>query len=204
MKRTIVLLALFAAGTASAQDRGFYIGAGAGSTELELETFTITLPSIPPQDVTQTLSVTDSGFRFFGGYRFGRNFGLQLDYTDLGSFGENDPTNTIRTSVDAESIDLSAVLFIPLGSSGAFDLFGRLGYSFWDASLNVTDLSPNPVDPSFGVSPSESGEDLMWSIGGQWNALSSKRLQIRAEWTGYEIDDTETVNYAGVSIGYIF
>ena len=204
MRGILAALMLLTAAGASAQDQGFYIGAGAGSTELELEIIAISLPLLPAPGPAFPTNVraNDTGFRLMGGYRFNRHFGVQIGYTDLGTFSENDPTDTTRVSVDADSIDLSGVLFIPLGDSGAFDLFARAGLSSWNADLRLTDLSSMPAFPEFGLD--DSGEDLMWSIGGQWNSGSSKRIQIRAEWTGYEIEDTETVNYAGVSIGYIF
>ncbi len=75
-----------------------------------------------------------SAAKFFGGYRFNENLGVEGGYAALGSFSQSVTLGgaTVRQDGKARSLYAAATGRLPLGES--FALHGRLGVSFGKVS----------------------------------------------------------------------
>lgn len=199
-----LLCSALLAGNTMAQSNGFYVGASAGSATFESKEFDVQLPTEPP--TTTTLKIDDDGttVKVFAGYRFGANFAVEGDYTNFANYKEEDRTNLLTAEVDVSAISLSVVGILPL-ADGMFDLFARLGASWGDFQLKLKDGIDSPSAPSAsGDKPDGTQTDLVWSLGAQVNLLSSQKLGIRAEYTGYEYSKVDTLRLASVGVSYRF
>lgn len=189
-------------GAAFAQS-GFYIGGGYGSSKLKSEVLEIVLPSEPPQFSTVKISESDSGWKAYAGYRFGRHFAVEGAYAKLGTFMDEDRDFSIETTLKTKAYDVSLVGFLPLAND-RIDLFARGGIAFWDLEASTGPLAGPFADPGFGVEPDDSGQDFVWSLGVQFNLLSNRQLHLRGEYTRYEISGLDKLEYIGGSLGYRF
>src|SRR5450759_108836 len=72
--------------SASAADGGWYGGLSLGRSTNRFNTadFASGIPG-----VSESQNQKDEAFKFFGGYQFNANFGLEGGYTDLGKFSYN-------------------------------------------------------------------------------------------------------------------
>jgi len=69
-----------------------------------------------------------------------------------------------------------------------FSAFAKLGVLFWDAEAR-----------GFG---DDSGEDFSWGIGADFNVTGN--LTVRGEYQMFEIEDTDSVDLASLSLIYRF
>ena len=143
--------AAFAISPAMADDAGFYVGAGVGEFGLEIDGF----------------DDSDTAFKVFGGYRFIRYLGVELEYIDGGT------AEDFGLEVDVSGFNLSLMGILPAGEN--LDLFAKLGMIAWDADA-----------PGIG---SDSGEDLSWGIGAGY--AFTDNLGARLEYQGFEIEDAD-------------
>ena len=80
----------------------------------------------------------DTAYKFFAGYRLNRFLAFELDYIDLGEpSGDVVPGFNVDSSVDGFAPYVVGT--IPLGQY--FEVYGRLGYYFYDATRGVQDDS---------------------------------------------------------------
>lgn len=103
----------FFAQSALAADDGIYMGGGLGVGTAAIQNLTTGVSTV----------YTSSGGRLIGGYQFNKNFAIEGEYVNLGTF--TDPT----LAVDATSYGIGAVGSLPLGSSQTFSLYGKIGMS---------------------------------------------------------------------------
>ena len=107
--------ALFAATPAFAtDDGGFYVGASIGQFSVDESGF----------------SESDTSFKLFGGWMFNQFIGGDLEYIDGGTVGEGD------FGIDSTGFNVSIKGNWPVTEQ--FDVFGKVGYYFWDADIDVT------------------------------------------------------------------
>lgn len=157
------------------QDRGLYVGIGVGDFSLEVDDF---------DDVTgENFDGSDTSLKAFGGWRFSRNFALELAYIDFG--GPDDTVDIDGTPVNA-AVDISGFAPYLVGTLplGIFELFAKVGYYFYDADVDAS---------SGGISASESvsDEDLVYGAG--VGIVLFDHLATRLE---YEIIDVSDVDDA--------
>lgn len=171
--------ALFVAAPAAAQlttggvaAPNFYIGAGVGLADFEDDAEAEDLPDV-------RISDDDTAYKFFGGYRWTENFGIEGGYRNFGEAG-NGPF-----SVETDGFDVAGVGFLPVGP---VDLFAKGGALFWD------------TDGSGGL-PDDDGTDLMYGVGGQLN-LGRLFLRLESEW--FEMDLPEDTQMISGSVGWTF
>jgi Outer membrane protein beta-barrel domain len=174
----------FACSSAFAQgienDEGFYVGGGIGQFNVKIDDVDET------DEAVQTLDDDDNSWKAFVGWRMNPYFALELAYIDFG--GPNDTFETGGTSGDY-SVDLSGfapylVGTIPLGP---VELFGKVGYYFYDI-----DLTADFDDPTFpDVDGGASDEDLLYGFGVGMTFF--ERLNARLE---YEKIDSDFVDDA--------
>jgi opacity protein-like surface antigen len=163
MKRGIVAATLLAlsCGTALAQspenDEGLYIGAGFGQ-------FNVGVDGLDDAD-NAIKKIDDDGnaWKIFAGWRINPYFAVELNYVD---FGENSGATHSDASGSSGnySVDLAGFQPAIYGSFplGPVELFGKVGYYFYDVDLSVNldnihqdnlsaDTSEEALSYGFGV-----------------------------------------------------
>lgn len=111
----------------AAPERGWYGGIAAGRSQLDFgATFVLAFGA-----TTTSQDDRDSGYKVYGGYRFGRHFALEGGYSDFGSFSSRrDVTAPIAGSgtvnLQSSGVHFDMVGIVPVGQRVA--LFGKLGF----------------------------------------------------------------------------
>ncbi|HSG75465.1 MAG TPA: outer membrane beta-barrel protein [Burkholderiales bacterium] len=131
----------------------------------------------------------DSGNKFFGGYQFSRNLGLELAYADLGKatysgtfLGIPVTGGTAKTT----GLNFSAVGTMPLNEK--FELFGKIGLFAWESKAS-------DVTGGLPFSGKADGSDLSFGFGATYNL--TRNFGLRAEWEQFKAVD----NISLLSIG---
>lgn len=153
------------------ENAGFYLGGGVGQFNAQIDDV---------DDVDNTVDDwdhDDTAYKFFGGFRVNKFLAFELDYINLG-----EPSGAVvpGTNLDA-SIDGFApyvVGTIPIGTW--FEVYGRLGYYFYDATVGVE----NEIDGR--VEFDEESEDLVYGVG--IGANIGERLNIRFEYEKFDLE----------------
>jgi OmpA-OmpF porin, OOP family len=159
-----VAAALLAATPAMAtDDGGFYVGAGLGIFSVDESSF----------------SESDTGFKLFGGWMFNQFVGGELEYIDGGTVREGD------FGIDSTGLNVSLKGNWPINDQ--FDVFGKVGYFFWDADIDFTGNS--------GQEGNSSGSDLSWGIGAGYNFTDN--LSITTEYQWFQIEEADAEMWTG-------
>lgn len=195
MNRAVVALMLSALGTglgtgsalAQENDEGIYVGAGVGQFNVKID------------DVDQTdeaiarLDDDDNSWKAFVGWRMNRYFGLELAYIDFGG-----PSDRIEASGSSGDYQLELSGFAPylIGTIplGPIELFGKVGYYFYD--VNLTADIDDPLRPDIDSSTSE--EDLLYGFGAGLTLF--ERLHARLEYEKIDssfVDDADALWLSG-------
>jgi OOP family OmpA-OmpF porin len=164
-------LAALAAGAASAQDRGYYIG-GTGAVSKYSDICDRT--NVPCDD-------EDVGVRAFAGYQFNKYFALEVGAVSLGEASGGDPTGSFK--MQSAGADLAGVFFIPMTTR--LSLLGRLG-----AYRVKTEVKQE--GPTFGTLK-DTAVNSAWVYGAGLN-YNLGYLGLRAEYLQY-------YNIGGTSTG---
>ncbi len=178
----------------AAEDAGFYVGAGFGEAGLELE----------HSDLID-FDGSDTAFKLLGGYQFMKYLGVELEYIDAGDAddtwrGEFEGYDTeVRNVIGLSGFNASAVGILPLGDR--FNVFGKLGFIFWDADLKET-ISVDALKYSESFKESDSGTDFSWGIGAGFNF--TENLGVRVEYQAFEIEDVDTADLISGSVVWMF
>lgn len=145
--------------------------------------------SVGQSDATASgVSGDDTSWKIMGGYTFMKFVGVEGSYRNLG--GIDDTFGSTTVDLEATSIDVFGVGFLPVGES--FQLFGKAGYSRIDMDATVT-------DPQFGsVSGSDSENELVYGAGFSFNLGAKVALRLEHE----IFDTTEDMNMT--SVGALF
>lgn len=146
---------------------GWYLGGGIRPASPELED-------------------SDIGYRNFGGYRFSRNWGVELGYSDLGrGNGGAEPGlyAAEKYGYQTSAWTLAGTGVLPLG--GAFSLQGRLGWSVVtpDATLGAPGLGAGALGQGLGSGLPRYRSTVLWGVGGQydWN----DRIGLRVDYNNF-------------------
>jgi OOP family OmpA-OmpF porin len=179
----ITILPLVLASAAFAQDQrelsGFYLGGGLGQ-------FNAGIDDVDDIDATvDEWDEDDTAYKIFAGYRLNRFLGVELDYINLGEpSGSVVPGFNVDTSVDGFAPYLVGT--VPLGPY--FELYGRLGYYFYDATTGVENELGDRVEFD------EESEDLVWGAG--IGANLGEKLNLRFEYERFDLqglDDSDAL-----------
>ena len=161
-------------------DEGFYIGGGIGQFNVRIDDVDDT------DEAIQTLDDDDNSWKAFVGWRMNPYFALELAYIDFG--GPSDRFDASGSSGDFQ-VDLSGFAPYLIGTIplGPVELFGKVGYYFYDI-----DLTADFDDPTFpDVDGGASDEDLLYGFGVGMTLF--ERLNARLE---YEKIDSDFVDDA--------
>lgn len=195
MNRAVVLAMAVAAGSAGAlasgaaaaqeNDEGFYIGGGVGQFNVQIDDIDQT------DEAIQRLDDDDSAWKAFVGWRMNPYFALELAYIDFG--GPSDRFEANGTSGDY-SVDLSGFAPYVIGTIplGPVELFGKVGYYFYDVDASV-DLDNGP-----DLDSSSSENDLLYGVGVGMTFF--QRLNARLEYERIDssvVDDADAIWFSG-------
>jgi OmpA-OmpF porin, OOP family len=183
MKRAAIALGMaLAAGTAGAQETGYYAGASLGGYS-----------SNRCDDVSFGVSCDESAasLKVFGGYQLNRNLALEAGYINTlinstlqgqpGILGPGQFTSKLRS----RALDLVAVPTLPIGTS--FALYGKLGLYF-ASTEEATTVGPSGatccVRSTAGGTREESNGGLTLGAGFAWHF--TRQLSARADWQRFQ------------------
>ena len=124
----VVLCTLAGQANAQQPQRGWYAGASAGQSSADVSSNGLVV--IGATASTVTVEDTDTGYKAYGGYRFGRHLAVEAGYVDLGSFGAtrhvtSPGIGSLKAETSVSGIFGQAVGIIPLGER--FSLFATGG-----------------------------------------------------------------------------
>lgn len=188
MKKTLLatlVVALAIAAPALAQEKqGFFIGGTLGSSTIKLDD---AVPDFEEFDFNED----DLGYKIFGGFRFLDFLGVEGGWVDFGNPTYSD--DVLRTQVSLTGWNLLAVGYIPVG---IFDLYGKLGYFWWDLDV---DVSIDPVEDGDRFSHSDS--DVVYGLGA---AVWIKQISLRFEFERYDVAELSDVWLYSFGLAYTF
>jgi OOP family OmpA-OmpF porin len=140
MRKTKLLSTLLLSATlgaaafgASAQDHGFYAGAGVGQSFVDEGAY----------------DDEDTAFTVFGGYQFNKYFGLEAGYAD---FGKIEP-DVAGPALEGDSAYFTAVGTLPI--TDRFAAYAKAGLHRWNVDTSLPGLTGNDddsgTDPTYGL-----------------------------------------------------
>jgi OOP family OmpA-OmpF porin len=203
---TIGLLALtvLASAMARADGAGWYGGLNLGQSRARIDDQGIA-NGLANDGFTMT-SISDkgraSGYKFFGGYQFNRNFALEGGYFSLGKFdftATTVPAGTLSDNTRINGFNLDALGLLPFTEK--FSAFGRLGLNRADVrdSFSGSGLVTVP-------DPSANKRAMNYKLGVGLQYSFTDALDGRAEVERYRINDA--IGNRGdvdlVSLGLVF
>jgi hypothetical protein len=161
-------------------DEGLYIGGGIGQFNVQIDDLDET------DEAVETLDNDDNAWKAFVGWRMNPYFALELAYIDFG--GPNDRFEGEGSSGDF-TVDISGFAPYLIGTIpiGPVELFGKVGYYFYDIDFEVDIDDPTFADVDGGASD----EDLLYGFGVGMTFF--ERLNARLE---YEKIDSDFVDDA--------
>ncbi len=179
---TVVAVLSGLALSASAADGGWYGGLSLGRSSNRFNTadFASRIPGL-----SESQNQKDEAYKFFAGYQFNSNFGLEGGYVDLGKFSYNYSGTTSATSTyKTHAWSLAATGTAPLGQG--FSLFGKLGLALTHANDSISDpgnLLAGVTTAALLGNSSHNRTAVMWGAGAEY-AFNS-RYSLRAEYEDY-------------------
>jgi len=194
MKRGLAaatLLALASAGSMAAHaaenDSGLYVGGGVGQFNVKIDDVD------QVNNAVERLDDDDTAWKAFVGWRFNPYIGLELSYIDFGN--PNGHASASGSSGDY-SADLSGFAPYVIGTFplGPVELFGKVGYYFYDLKLSA-DID-DATNPQFRSKTSD--EDLVY--GGGVGITFFEHLHARLEYEKIDsdrIDDADAIWFSG-------
>jgi hypothetical protein len=197
MKRSLLALMVLAlGGTATvsyAQDNtsGFYLGAGVGQFNVQIDDIDQT------DNAIERLDDDDAAWKAFAGYRINPYFALEAAYIDFGN-----PSTRSEASGSSGDYRVQLQGFAPyvIGTIpvGPVELFGKIGYYFYDVDLRA-DID-DPLRPD--IDSSESDEDLLYGVG--IGATFFEHLNARLEYERIDSDVLDDADALWLSASWRF
>jgi OOP family OmpA-OmpF porin len=172
---------------AVADDSGWYVGGNVGQSKAKIDDARIagSLAGFTSTSIVDDNS--DTGYKFFGGYKFNKNFALEGGYFNLGKFGYTAtttlPAGTLIGSTKLDGMSLDAVVILPVTEK--FSAFGRIGMNYSEAKDNFTRTGAVPVQTN--VNPTRNQMNPKAGLGLQYDFTQS--LGVRTEAERYRIND---------------
>ena len=191
MKRGIIAATIVAmsCGTALAQspenDEGLYIGAGWGQFNVGIDDVDDTNNAI------ERIDDDDNAWKIFAGWRINPYFAFELNYVD---FGENSGSTGSDASGSNNSYRLDLAGFQPAiyGTFplGPVELFGKVGYYFYDVDISVDLDDITSSDDNFSADTSEEALSYGFGVG----VTFFERLHARLEYEKIDADDFDDLD----------
>ena len=162
-KPSVLALAAVAAlftSTVFAQDSYYYGGVGVGQARARVDDKRIA-ERLAGTALTPNAIAHDerhSAYKVFGGYQFNRNWGMELGYFNLGSFGfkaDTTPTGSLKGDFRVQGGNLGVVGTMPF--TDKFSGLARIGVQYARTRANITSsgavtvANPRPSDREANV-----------------------------------------------------
>jgi OOP family OmpA-OmpF porin len=128
----------------------------------------------------------------FAGFGVTRFLAFETGYTDFGSPSES--FGNVTYDLDLKVGALWAIGILP--ATERLSLYGRLGYSAWDAETTVNVPGEDPETSK------NDGNDLAYGFGIAYNI--TPRLGLQLEWENYELDRADEVTFASLGVRWTF
>jgi opacity protein-like surface antigen len=161
------------------ENAGWYLGGGLGQFNAQIDDVD------EVDDTIEGWDESDDTYKFFAGYRLNRFLSFELAYINLGEpSGAVVPGFNVDSAVDGFAPYVIGT--IPLGKW--VEVYGRRGYSFYDATLGVEDELGDRVQFD------EESEDLVYGAGVGLNV--GEKLNIRFEYEKFDfegLDDADAL-----------
>lgn len=171
---------------ANAADSGIYVGGAVSRSNIETEA----------EFFGFSLDDDDNGYKLIGGVRLSGAFAVEVNYVDFGSivFEDGDiVADGIRSEYAATALDAFAVGFIGIG---VVEAFGKLGVVYWDADSRL-----QGGIAGLDLSVSDSGTDIAFGVGGQFNLGS---LSLRLEYENFDVSSVDQLDMWSLGLTYTF
>ncbi|MGB8598161.1 MAG: outer membrane beta-barrel protein [Burkholderiales bacterium] len=188
---------------ATADQTGWFVGMSLGKSGPSFE-------STPMQSVP-TREERESGYKFWGGYKFDRNFGAEMSYMDSGKLSLSGTSNSCAPGAVcaalvqpySQFIRSKGVQLVGTGSlpvTQKFGLFGKVGAIHADTENQC-------VVGSFSCTSSGRNTDLTYGLGLSYEL--AKNFSVRSEWERMRLGDKarfgdNEVNFFTIGAGYKF
>ncbi len=170
-------VAALASGTALADDNpsGPYVGVGWGQFNLGIDNL-----SEAGSAISSITKSDDNAWKVFGGYRVNPYLAFEAAYIDFGRPSDRfDATGTDGNyRVDLSGFAPYVIGTVPLDP---VELFGKIGYYFYDVNVRVDFDAPGP-----DIDSKHSDSDFLY--GGGIGVTLLERLAIRAEYEVVDLD----------------
>jgi len=187
--RHLLALAVFASpfAVAAADLPGWYVGANIGQSLAKIDNTRITGSLLGNGFSSATIDDDDrdTGYKFFGGYRFNQYFSMEGGYFDLGKFGftaTTVPAGTFSGSIGLKGVNLDAIGRLPI--TDKFSVFGRLGINNAQARDQFRSTGAVLAGDS---NPRKRDTNIKFGAGLQYDFTEA--LGVRAEVERYRIND---------------
>jgi len=126
----LALTAMLANAQTQTPDTGWYIGGSIGQSQLKFDDGSLQVAGATSQSISKDES--DTAWKIFAGYRFGKYVAIEGGWTDLGKFSA---TTTVTAPASGSSTitfkssgpHIEGVGLLPLGN---FTLFGKAGLMY--------------------------------------------------------------------------
>jgi OOP family OmpA-OmpF porin len=183
----VVLCTLAGQVHAQQPQRGWYAGISAGQSSADVGQNGLVV--IGATASTVTVEDSDTGYKVYGGYRFGRHLAVEAGYVDLGSFGAtrhvtSPGIGSVKAETSVSGIFGQAVGILPLGER--FSLFGTAG--LFANEVKTTLSSTGGVVLVGQRSASNSDVNAKLGVGAGFDF--TRNFGVRVEWERYfEVGD---------------
>jgi OOP family OmpA-OmpF porin len=169
------------------ENAGWYVGGGIGQFNAGIDDV---------DDVDNTIDgwdESDNTYKLFAGYRLNKFLSFELDYINLGEpSGDVVPGFNVDSAVDGFAPYVIGT--IPLGNW--FEVYGRLGYYFYDANVGVQDQLGGRVEFD------EESQDLVYGAG--IGANIGERFNVRFEYEKYDLEGLDDADALWLTAAWKF
>lgn len=194
IRKTFVMGGLLAAAAgfpplASAQDAGFYVGAGVGGAKDK-----DSCHDLSGAGFSGKCDDKHTAWKLYGGYEFNKNFGAELGYVDLGrtKASGNAFGLPVSAKADVNGFELVGVGTLPL--SDQFSLFAKAGLFRADVDVKSTVA---------GASAKESDHSTDLTIGAGLKFNITKNVAARLEFQHYNNVGSKSTGQSDINLWMI-
>jgi len=169
------------------EDAGWYLGGGFGQFNAQIDDVD------EVDDTIEGWDESDDTYKLFAGYRLSKFLAFELDYINLGEpSGAVVPGFNVDSAVDGFAPYVIGT--IPLGQW--FEVYGRLGYYFYDATVGVENTLGGRVEFD------EESEDLVYGAGVGLNI--GEKLNVRFEYEKFDLEGLDDADSLWLTAAWRF
>ena len=134
-------------------------------------------------NIDEDFDESDLGWKALVQWRFIKYFGIEVQYVEFGS-PENDDF-----AVELNDFAAFGVGVLPVGDH--FEFFGKFGYGLWNVEVEDLNIDDVVEDDEY---------DIVY--GGGMAIVFGKHFATRLEYERFEVDETDSVDMASISLEF--